>query len=533
MQTQNKFNLLTFILPLLVFLITVLTLAFLIWRNTGHLIYPIDDPYIHMAMARHFAEQQFLGVSLEGFSASSSAPGWTLLLGFTMMIFGSHEMIPFLFNVLFSGIVILLLTDWCGHIFHNRFMTIFYIVFAIFVLPLPTITCTGMEHPLHIVLILVLLSRTITLLTDSVKKVPAMEIALWGMLAAVARYETAFVIAPLCLVLFIRQYKTHALLLGLSYVLPIALIGLMNILQDWFFFPTSILRKSNLQHSGFDFLSNAGLRLYGQLYREPHLMVPFLLSLVCLWNAIKEKNAFHSRNGLFHFTFITATFLHCMFASIGWFYRYEAYLLAIAFIALAPLIRNLADQGIALWKQQYKFPERIAVRGIVLLIAVIPIIAYFNQAQSLRMIVPGAVNQYKQQYQMGLFLQKYYTDYAIVANDIGAINYLADIHCLDLAGLGSIEPHIAALQQIYNPQFLQSWCYQENASIAVIYEHWWQGLIPEHWVKVGEWTVDEKVTVADPTVSFFAIQPAEVQPLRQHLKDFKSLLPDGVLVEIF
>ncbi len=38
---------------------------------------------------------------------------------------------------------------------------------------------------------------------------------------------------------------------------------------------------------------------------------------------------------------------------------------------------------------------------------------------------------------MGLFLNEYYNEDCIAANDIGAINYLADVKCIDLKGLGS------------------------------------------------------------------------------------------------
>jgi hypothetical protein len=46
--------------------------------------------------------------------------------------------------------------------------------------------------------------------------------------------------------------------------------------------------------------------------------------------------------------------------------------------------------------------------------------------------------QYAQQRQTALFLARYYAHANLAANDIGQINYYADLDCLDLVGLGSI-----------------------------------------------------------------------------------------------
>ncbi len=48
-------------------------------------------------------------------------------------------------------------------------------------------------------------------------------------------------------------------------------------------------------------------------------------------------------------------------------------------------------------------------------------------------------NIYEQQYQMGLFVRRYYQNSTVALNDIGAVNFLADIHCLDLLGLANAE----------------------------------------------------------------------------------------------
>ena len=54
--------------------------------------------------------------------------------------------------------------------------------------------------------------------------------------------------------------------------------------------------------------------------------------------------------------------------------------------------------------------------------------------------IPRATkNIHEQQYQMGRFLAEHYEGTTVTANDIGAITFLADIGCVDLVGLASME----------------------------------------------------------------------------------------------
>jgi len=96
---------------------TVLLLLILsVRQNQGHLVYALDDGYIHMAMAKNFAQDGVWGVTRYEFSSSSSSLLWTLLLSAIYLIFGTNESAPLVLNVIFATLLVIsthkLLDSW-------------------------------------------------------------------------------------------------------------------------------------------------------------------------------------------------------------------------------------------------------------------------------------------------------------------------------------------------------------------------------------------------------------------------------------
>src|SRR5712692_8850022 len=83
-----------------------LTLAILLilslWQNQGHLVYDIDDPYIHMAIAKNLVRHGVWGVTRYEFSSSASSIVWPLLISITYRIFGVNESGPLIMNFLLA-----------------------------------------------------------------------------------------------------------------------------------------------------------------------------------------------------------------------------------------------------------------------------------------------------------------------------------------------------------------------------------------------------------------------------------------------
>src|SRR3954471_21493604 len=76
--------------------------AFIAYRlvhvSEGHLVYALDDAYIHMAIAKNVALNHVWGVQAGSYSASSSSPLWTLLLAAWFRLFGISDVVPLIVN---------------------------------------------------------------------------------------------------------------------------------------------------------------------------------------------------------------------------------------------------------------------------------------------------------------------------------------------------------------------------------------------------------------------------------------------------
>ena len=142
--------------------------------------------------------------------------------------------------------------------------------------------------------------------------------------------------------------------------------------------------------------------------------------------------------------------------------------------------------------------------------------------------IPAATaNIYEQQYQMGLFVKQYYTGRNVVLNDIGAVNYLAEIRCLDIWGLGTTIEEEWNIRNNKGRTRLGNLIQNSAPSIAVVYDEAVTEFAPK-WKKVAEWKIKEKIVCAYTKVSFYALANGEEDDLLKHIQDFSTLLPLSV-----
>jgi hypothetical protein len=295
----------------------------------------------------------------------------------------------------------------------------------------------------------------------------------------------------------------------------------VSVAHGWPPLPNSLLlKRATFEGSGaaaiFDRLGGHALRA---LTEAPHLLV--LLATVLVLSASRPASPAVRR---WDAIFVTGTLLHLQLAALGWLFRYEAYLVAIGVVLVA---RHLADAGSE--SRRFGTAARAAL-AVAALVAAAPLVTRGVQAAAQ---APRAVkNIYEQQYQMGLFLQGLPAGSTVMANDIGAVAYLADIRLIDLYGLATQETARARREGRVDRALLAHLAEPAPPAAVVVYRSWFASAIPADWIQVGTWKVPEEVVVADRTVTFYATRPADAALLARGLAAFEARLPPAVVARL-
>ncbi|MGE5530546.1 MAG: hypothetical protein ACM3VW_00345, partial [Bacteroidota bacterium] len=213
----------------------------------GHNLYTLDDPYIHMAMARNLAQHGVWGITQYSFSGSSSSLLWTLLLAGLFRIIGLQAWLPLALNVLSAGGIVLLLS----HIMPRPRTAGDAVVSAAamagiaILTPLPSLVFFGMENTLHVLLAVALCYVASRELTAPSSK-PHLLLPALAMLAVMARLESLFIVSGIMILLAVRRQWSNALLTGAAAILPVVVYGLISRYHGWMWLPNSVLVKGNM-----------------------------------------------------------------------------------------------------------------------------------------------------------------------------------------------------------------------------------------------------------------------------------------------
>lgn len=227
--------------------------------------------------------------------------------------------------------------------------------------------------------------------------------------------------------------------------------------------------------------------------------------------------------------FIITTILHLQFANTGWFFRYEAYLIVIGFVVIALTTKGLSPGPLLLNKQSKKINIKWPALVLLIIILVVP---FMQRTYDAFTQTPKAMNSvYEQMYQMGLFLDRYYSGNTIVINDIGAINFLADTRSIDVFGLGSEEiTRLIKSNNFNSRQQIEDYFMTKDVKIAALNNLWYQeNKVPSGWIEVGSWEDKDTAFGKYKLAIFYAVDPAEEEELIKNLREFSPELPENVI----
>ncbi len=511
--------------PLALLLAIVLYLAFL-WfvlagslsRTGGQLVYASDDAYIHMAIAKNLARHGIFGVTSHGFVSASSSIAWPLLLAVCFKAVGLLVVIPLLWQLVFSiGILWLTFTVLKAFGIQSTGYATTVLCGLVLFVPMVTLTLVAMEHLLHTLATLAMA----WLALHYFERPSSRSLALLAMAAAAltsVRYEGAFLVAATAVLLACQKRWWSAVVVSATGALPLVLFGLYSRAHGGFFLPNSLI----LKHQPIGFGTLCRLRMVGEC---PELLVLGIAAVLLL--ALRDAVSTQARRLLQ--LFLLTWLAHQMLAAYGWFYRYEAYLIALGWVGVA----------VAGWEA---FPALNLRRGWKWLAVAALLLPLVSRAVQSTIETPKAiVDIYRQQFQMGQFFRRYFPTAHIAANDIGAICFYADPYLTDLTGLGDTEvvnariaDHRVGSFQRYrlrsSPTVL-SVVTSRSLQFVAIYPGWYglqDGVLPEGWVPVGGWEVPELTVLGSQAVEFFGVGADSTVQFCRALAENDSRLPAAV-----
>ncbi|HEX8098186.1 MAG TPA: hypothetical protein VF507_09125 [Pyrinomonadaceae bacterium] len=509
----------------LYFAVTLTLLHLSTARNGGRLVYALDDAYIHMAMAKNFAAHGVWGVTRHGFSASTSSVLWTLLLSAVYYATGARGATPLVLNILFGAAFVV-----AFHFILRRFSpapgySFLLLLCAIFFTPLPAVVFVGMEHALQVFIVIIFVYVAAGALArddDDFKGGAKIGALLLAPLVTAIRYEGLFLISVVCLLFLLRRRISYALALGAAAVAPLAIFGLVSVARGAYWLPNSVLLKgADVRQGPLSLLVHA----FSQMKAAPFLTLLVLLASGLYLVRRKRGEGSWEHVQILLAVFVFTTLLHVTFSLVlVWFYRYEAYLVALGVLACGVALgeglisESLRGKGLA---------STIAGAALSLVLLAASAALVHRGVVSLAQIPRATGNIYRQQYQVARFLHDYYDGQAVAANDVGAINFYADIECLDLWGLATDEVARAKRGGRYDARLIEKLARGRGAKVAVVYDSWLNeyGGAPEGWTPVGRWRIPDNIVCRDDTVTFYAVADSETDRLIQSLAAFSARLP--------
>jgi hypothetical protein len=498
--------------------ITVAVLEYVTFKKTGgHFCYPLDDTFIHMAVAKNLVLYGNWGITPDGFVSTSSSPLFTIVLSLFFKLFSVSIIIPFVISCVGTLLILLAIQQELNkHSSLTSFNKIVCVIVVLLTGAIPALTILGMEHTLQIAFTLFFVHSIATLLSPGNKN-SIWQAAAWAALMTATRYENAFfILAAFALLAWQKHFKT-AIVISIAGGLPLLLFGVYSKMHGGYFIPNSVLIKGN---QNFKYFLNGGTTILQATASISGIIVVALIIVL-----IKLQAKKYDRNFWILSMLIIAGLMHSVFASFGWFYRYEAYLIVLGSLHLTKIgLQWVQENGLAGIKKQ------------IITVVIAAIIFYslpVRGLNSFRNSIRAVYNIYEQQYQMGLFFKEFYKGQTVAANDIGAISYMADLNTIDMWGLGNNAVAQARKNDYWTNDFLRKLVTDNHTRVAVIFDSWFDKDLPNQWVKVATWEMPYNYICGDIKVTFYGITASEASLLKTNLSAFALQLPGDIKVEYF
>jgi hypothetical protein len=500
------------LIPILVYAVfSVICAGAIILLNQGHFTYTIDDPYIHLTLARNILHGYY-GINPHEYAAPSSSILWPFLLA-PFMVLPQAQLLPIIFNCLLSigslCIIHGVVKEASLEIHPERRQKAILVTVIVFMLVtnLVGLPFTGMEHSLQVFVALLVFAG---LLCEQKTGKVSWWFGAAIILGPLVRYESLVVSGPVLIYLGWRKHYKVTFLCGALLVLALVSFSLFLADHGLGFLPSSVLAKS-IGTQPNSFLVREYMNIVANV-TDVHGMLLVLVGALLL-----RKRKTSASNLVFIIT--PAIAFHFVIGKFGWFSRYEIYIWTVAVLALLYVYRTTFTSLI----------ERMQERAFAVRASLIVLICCTVYLPTQLLTPVAANNIYKQQYQMSRFVAEYYQK-PVAVNDIGLVSYSGGQYVLDFYGLSS---HGAL--EMYETQSSGDWleklATRHGTKLAMIYDSWFL-LQPQSWIALGDLNIGKQhVGIAQGNVTFYAFDDITAREAIPLLQRYQATLPDGVHFE--
>lgn len=497
----------------------------------GHLVYPLEAAYTHLALAQQIAQGHYGLVPGE-----AAAPSSSILYPFLLALLrplGLGALLPLAINLLSTlaagGFAVLLARE-CQIGLHRiaAWRLVLLTAVVAIALNLPGLALTGLEHSLHV-------AMTVAYLLGLVRFVIRGRCDRWWLaciiIQPIIRFEAAgMLVADALIFVAFRKYR-YALAM---VVIGVALVGGYSLFLRSLglpLLPSSVLARSDwsnaavASHSGLATVIVAILKnLYSNLnsFGAAQMLGGVALGVAWLGGAaaaLSRRPLAQSDQiklvTLGFMTFVTAAQLAG--GKLGWVPpRYEAYVLALNLCGVAIIYRERVDA----WCGQASWPRVSAICVALLLI-------FAGYATQFFFIPTLAGKEYQGPYQLHRFVTAFYRA-PVAVNQIGSVNFDNPGYVLDLSGLAS-EAARKARAGGRSPGWMDGLMASHDVGLALIDPENEQTVpgVPASWTMLGELRADGATR---PMIVFYARQPSDVAAAASALEQFAPTLPPGMRI---
>jgi hypothetical protein len=439
-------------------------------RAAGMFAYPMDDTYIHMAVADTLVRSGTWGINPGEFASASSSPLWTLLLAAGFAVFGRAEWLPLALASVSALVLLVAAARLLVDLGVSRRGRVLALLVAVVATPLPILVGLGMEHVLHAALVLFVVRGVVRALEEHTLP-PGLLVA--TALAPMVRYESLFVaLAAALLLAQRRRWKAAGALLLAAAALPAAFGG-WSMLQGAYPIPNSLLMKSGY---GTGWRENLLANL-----SEGRALVGLVVAVaVGSW----RQEAGHLRTA--GWMFVVSAVVHFLISSTGSFFRYEAYLLVLGTIVLAASVRRSG-------------------RLTALATAVAAILLVLRTADAVRWFPGRCLYIADVKVRVARALAEVDPTSVVAAHDIGALAWETDNPVFDLAGLGSQDVTRLSVEHLFTGTSIANLAARHGATVAIAVTSWMANDRPPGWREEGRLIWGPDPTIRGAPISVYTL----------------------------